>query len=464
MQLAKSIMLKRKCASRMVQFLFTTAGLLSVPQLFAQDNSPYSRFGLGDVVPNTNISNRAMGGIQAAYADPLSINFSNPASYSNFIGYLIPGTNKMQNGRVILDAGINLESRTLRNPNQTDKFTATNALFSYLQVGMPLRKGWGLSFGLRPVTRINYNVVDRSRIPNEDSILTANTGNGGSYLPSIGTGVAIKNLSLGVNIGYLFGDRERSIRRAIISNEFEYNNANFTTRSSYGNLVFSGGAQYSINLTKKEKLPVEKTVLRLGASGNIKQTLKGSQDIITETFIRDQNTGDIRLDSVYDKTISSGDVEFPASYTLGFVIDKQKQKGGGWMAGADFVQTKWSDYSFFGESGATQDSWQIRAGGQIRPEPTRSYFSNVAYRAGFYKGIDYISAGGRDMPIWGTSLGLGLPVFNYNRLSPGQYTLVNLTFEYSKRGNDDNILKENLFRISIGLNFSDIWFNKRKYD
>jgi hypothetical protein len=461
MLLAKSIMLKRKCASRMVQFLFTTAGLLSVPQLFAQDNSPYSRFGLGDVVPNTNIANRAMGGIQAAYADPLTVNFSNPASYSSFIGYLTPGTNKMQNGRVILDAGINLESRTLRNPDQTDKFTATNALFSYLQVGMPLRKGWGLSFGLRPVTRINYNVVERSRIPNEDSIITANMGNGGTYLPSIGTGVAIKNLSLGVNVGYLFGDRERSRRRAIISNEVEYNNANFTTRSSFGNLVFSGGAQYKINLAKSA---TRNTTLRLGASGNISQTLKGTQDIFTETYIRDQNTGDIRLDSVYDKTIRNGKVEFPASYTLGFVVDNQTQKGGGWLAGLDFVQTKWNNYSFFGENDAVQDSWQIRAGGQIRPEPARNYFSNVAYRAGFYTGLDYITAGGGDLPVWGVTAGLALPVVNFNRLSPGQYSVVNLTFEYTKRGNDDNILKENLFRVSIGLNFSDIWFTKRKYD
>ncbi len=36
--------------------------------------------------------------------------------------------------------------------------------------------------------------------------------------------------------------------------------------------------------------------------------------------------------------------------------------------------------------------------------------------------------------------------------------------KYSKRGNNENVLKENMFRISLGLNFSDIWFTKRKYD
>ena len=34
----------------------------------AQDNSPYSRYGLGDLVPNTNINTRAMGGISAGSA------------------------------------------------------------------------------------------------------------------------------------------------------------------------------------------------------------------------------------------------------------------------------------------------------------------------------------------------------------------------------------------------------------
>jgi hypothetical protein len=441
----------------MVQLLFTTVGLVTVPQLFAQDNSPYSRYGLGDVVPNTNIANRALGGIQAGFADRITVNFSNPASYSNFIGYQTPGTNKLQNGRVVLDAGLNIENRTLRNPNQTAKFTSSNALFSYLQVGMPLRKGWGLSFGLRPVTRVSYNIIERDRIPNEDSMVTENRGDGGSYLPSVGTGVAIKNLSLGVNVGYLFGKRENSRRRALSSNEVTYQNANFTTRSSYGDLFLQGGAQYKINLAKT-------TVLRLGASGNLKQTLNGSQDIITETFVRDQQSGDFRLDSVSDRKDIDGKVEYPASYTLGFVVESENLKGPSWLAGLDFVQTQWDDFRFFGERDAVQNSWQIRAGGQIRPAPARNYFSNVTYRGGFFTGTDYITAGGGDLPQWGATLGLGLPINNFNRLSQGQFTIVNLALEYIKRGNDDNILKENLFRVSVGFNFSDIWFTKRKYD
>ena len=51
---------------------------------YSQDNSPYSRYGLGDIVPSTNINSRGMGSLAAGYNDILSINFNNPASYGYF--------------------------------------------------------------------------------------------------------------------------------------------------------------------------------------------------------------------------------------------------------------------------------------------------------------------------------------------------------------------------------------------
>jgi hypothetical protein len=65
---------------------------------------------------------------------------------------------------------------------------------------------------------------------------------------------------------------------------------------------------------------------------------------------------------------------------------------------------------------------------------------------------------------FGVSFGMGLPIVNYNRLSPGQATLINLAFEYGKRGNNNNLLRENTFRFSLGFSLSDFWFVKRKYD
>jgi len=74
-------------------------------------NSPYSRYGLGDIVPGQNVLNRGMGGLSAGYSDIRSVNFANPASY----GRLVTTT---------LDIGVDLESRTIRAVNPVRKYTA----------------------------------------------------------------------------------------------------------------------------------------------------------------------------------------------------------------------------------------------------------------------------------------------------------------------------------------------------
>ncbi|HEU4470072.1 MAG TPA: hypothetical protein VFR58_03235, partial [Flavisolibacter sp.] len=191
----------------------------------AQDNSPYSRYGLGDAMPNSNITTRSMGGISAAYSDGISINFNNPASYSGFFASKEARSKKLESGRVVLDVGININNRTLIAPNTANRFTSSDLLFSYIQVGVPLRKNWGLSFGIRPVSRISYlvNRGERLKDPstglNIDSAVTQFRGSGGSYLPTIGTGFSIGSLSLGVNAGYIFGNREATTLRSLINND-----------------------------------------------------------------------------------------------------------------------------------------------------------------------------------------------------------------------------------------------------
>ena len=58
---------------KIIGFKFVLICLLSIAYCqfaVAQDNSPYSRYGLGDLHPNSNIYNRGMAGISAAFSDP----------------------------------------------------------------------------------------------------------------------------------------------------------------------------------------------------------------------------------------------------------------------------------------------------------------------------------------------------------------------------------------------------------
>ena len=442
---------------------------------FGQDNSPYSRYGLGDLVPGTHINTRAMGGISAGYADYMSINFANPASYANFEANPEKQSKKLASGRSLLDIGINMENRTLREVNPAKKFNASNLLFSYVQVGVPLKKDWGLSFGLRPVSRVSYKIFRAERLydPNTgepiDSVTTRFEGDGGTYLANIGTGFKVfkkkshndleEFLSIGINAGYYFGKRYSNSRREFRNDTVQYFSGNFETRTNYGNIYFSTGLQYIKPLKQKNMLFIA------GVYGSWSQKLNATQDRLRETSVFDVTLGDLRLDSVEELKNIKGKVILPASITGGFTIQRfpDLKKKGGWMIGLDLSYQNWDVYRIYGQRDSVKNKLEVRVGGHIIPIPRDSYLSNVTYRWGFFTGADYINVRGK-LPVMGVTMGLGLPLRNYNRLSPYQSSAINLAFEYIKRGNNDNLVKENMFRLSAGFSLSDMWFIKRKYD
>lgn len=446
--------------------------LTAASPVFSQDNSPYSRYGIGDLVPSTNIINRSMGGLSAGYIDQLSINFSNPASYASFQTFREKKSKKISSGRALLDFGLNFDNRTLREPDNATKFTASNALFSYVQIGVPLKQNWGFSFGIRPVSRISYKIITRERLKDPgtglpiDSASTLYQGNGGSYLISAGTGFSLlhrekygleEKLSIGFNGGYLFGEKDYSSRRALVNDTVSYFMTNYETRTNFGKLYFNAGLQY--------KLPLNKTMqLTIGAYGSWAQKLKAKQDRMRETFVYDDNAGNVRLDSVSDLRDVKGTIELPSNFTIGFILQKfaVQNKEGGWIFGLDLNQQGWSKYRFYGQPDSLRNKWELRAGAQLNPVPRRNYFSNISYRFGLILGSDYVKVG-QKLPQFGGSFGLGLPMA-VSRQAPNQATFINLAFEYIKRGNNDNLLKENLFRFSLGFSLSDIWFIKRKYE
>lgn len=476
MPLANSITPKRINTLGVFRFLLSVVLTTAIFPAFSQDNSPYSRYGLGDFTPGTNVHSRGMGGLAAAITDlpaPLTINYANPASYSFFQSSKEAKSRKLATGRAILDVGINLDNRTLVEPNNTERFGTSNLLFSHVQLGVPLRRNWGLSFGIRPVSRVSYKITNVERLtdPNTgqpiDSAGTTNQGTGGAFLPNVGTGfnfrIGKKNIvAVGASVGYLFGSKDISTRRFFLNDTVTYNAGNYQTKTTYGNLLINGGLQYVRDLNKGYTLTI-------GGYGNLKRTLNASQDVIRETYFFDENSGNVRIDSVYQQTDVKGKLIYPSSYTVGFALRRNfdfEHKKGDWLVGVDFARNNWDQYRNYGLVDPTvKSNWQVRVGGQMRPFPTNRYFTNVSYRAGFFVGPDYIQVDNKKLNTWGASLGFGLPLLNYSRTTaPNQATIINVSLEYIRRGNNENALKENLFRVSFGLSLSDLWFMKRKYD
>jgi hypothetical protein len=403
-------------------------------------NSAYSRYGLGDIVPSQNILTRGMGGVGAAYYDYSTVNFLNPASYARLQA-------------TTLDIGVELNTRSLKSTNPPRKYSAYSPMISYVQLGIPLKKsgGWGMNIGLRPITRINYKIEQNEKLGGLDSMRTLYEGSGGTYEAYVGTGVTIvKNLSIGVNVGYMFGSKDYSSKRTVINDSVFYYPSNYEVKSSFGGLMVNAGIQYTAKLSKS-------SWLRFGAHGNLQQTLNASRDYLYETFNYTNAGSTTTIDTVSFVTDASGKVKYPASWGAGIIYDKL----GKWMIGVDYSTQKWSQYRFFDEEDKVRDSYTWHMGAQLFPKGGKNYWSNVSLRTGFSIGRDYISVD-RDLPKWSVSAGVGLPM--RKPAYSNQFSVINTAFEFGQRGDKNSLIRESFFTFSVGLSLSDIWFVKRKYD
>jgi hypothetical protein len=120
----------------------------SITTTKAQINSPFSRYGLGNEVYNSqNTTSQGMGGFTAAYTNSMngnfgqSINFNNPASYGGL--YM-----------TTFDLGMDFTNNTLKGNNPVSRFNSAYFAPNYLSIGVPIDKvkKIGMAFGLRPLT------------------------------------------------------------------------------------------------------------------------------------------------------------------------------------------------------------------------------------------------------------------------------------------------------------------------
>ncbi|MBK7121955.1 MAG: hypothetical protein IPH68_03590 [Chitinophagaceae bacterium] len=442
-----------------ILFVLFVAGGLQMSAT-AQENSPYSRYGIGDLTPNHNVFTRGMGGIAAGITDTRSVNFTNPASLTSIYN-------------TIFDVGTEIDYRILKSSNPAKKFTSANTYVSYLTMAFPLttpkmaKKNmfWAMSFGIKPVSKMNYKIEKNERLTGIDSLNTLYEGSGGLNQAFFGTGFKYKNLSVGINAGYMFGNKDYNTMLTFISDSsFFYYLSNSSNKTTYGGLFINGGMQYDIALARDEKNPdIITKKIKLGVYGNLQQNLKARTDIVRETIFYDQNGGYYRLDSVYEEKDVKGTIKLPAM--IGFGATYQDAN---WLFGADFEYGNWASYRYYGQTDAVQNNWTIRAGAQYYPAkdntPVKKYFNFVKYRAGFYYGSDYIKVN-QNRPEYGFTIGTGMPLTSLKRISyTGEYVVLNTALEFGNRGNRQTNLRESVVRFSIGVSMNARWFQKPKYN
>ncbi len=412
----------------------------------AQENSPYTRYGVGDVRSTSVTANQGMGGLGAATRDNLRINFTNPASYSKF-----------GSGGQYTTFETGLFTRNMWISGEDSIYNTGYANLDYLAFGIPLKERWGMSFGLMPYSRVNYNFSERINDAQIGIYENQYSGRGALYQLWLGSGYEIKGFSFGANIALAFGKIDYTKAIAFPDSLESLNTRNTSNLRSRG-FFWNLGLQYSKKLDNE-------LVITAGIYGNA--NLKLNTDL-TQTWERYVNSFgvDVVLDTVIAPVEAEGKITLPGKFGAGLTVGKE----GKFVAGFDFEYNLWSDFdNNVIAYDPLQDSWVMKIGGEITPDykAISKYGKRMTYRAGAHFGKSQLNLNGQDISDFGITFGFALPVSLKKRstFDKSVFSKVNFAFDIGKRGTtQNNLIKENYIKASIGFTLSDKWFIKRKFD
>ncbi|NNM16872.1 MAG: hypothetical protein HKO56_09450 [Bacteroidia bacterium] len=420
---------------------------LSVQAVAQQSTySPYSRYGIGELTFGGFGPQIAMGGLSAAYADSLHINFYNPASYSAL---------KL----TTFDVGVRGELNRLSSSTGTDN--ARTAAFSYLALGFPIVKDRaGIAFGLVPFSNKGYNIEQKIT----DSLIIGNQlysyeGSGGINQFFLGAGFTVnKNISVGVNGSYYFGNLKTT-------NSVEFPDSTNFLNSRLIRTTDIGDVSASAGINIKHKIS-EKSNIIYGFTGTIDRKIKAQNNLLIENYFKTTSGGEAIKDTVLLEDGINGDIVFPVTFSGGIVVEHNKT----WLVGADFEMQNWSDFESFGVKDSLQNSFRFSLGGQYSPQKVTGGFwsKRAVYRAGFKYYTSYLELQNTAIEEYGITFGLAIPANTTKIRGTSEkpfYSNINLSFELGKRGTtESSLIKEEYLKMTVGLTLRDKWFNPRKYD
>ena len=407
-------------------------------------NSPYSQYGLGQLSEQTSGFNRGMNGLGLGFREHNQVNYINPASYSSIDSLTF-----------IFDAGLSGQVTNFSENGQ--KKNANNADFEYAVAAFRASKHLGVSFGIIPFTNIGYNYSISGYLNGDKSTTFTNTynGSGGMHQIYLGAGWEfVKGLSIGANVSYIWGDIDRSVVNS-------YSDGYINTLSKYYTATISSyridfGLQYTLPLNKKNSLT-------LGLTYGLGHKLNSDPSCM----VISTNTTTAVADTT-SFTVNNG-LEIPTSFGAGLTWNNNNKL----KLGADFTYQRWGDTQFPGYKVINDvpsyslsdeyysDRYKLTIGGEFcNNETSRNFIDRIRFRAGASYASSYYKVNGQDGPDEiSVSVGFGIPIVNaYNNRS-----ILNISGQWV-RSEAPGMLKENTFRINIGITFNERWFMKWKVE
>lgn len=404
------------------------AGALTV-NAQTSSNSPYTRYGLGDLSDRAFSNNAAMGGIGYALRNSKQINTMNPASYS-----------AVDSLSFMFDLGMSLKSSNFRENDITAK--AKNSSFDYIAMQFRLHPRLGLAVGFTPYSTVGYNFTISKPVEGIENTTSTNIYSGEGGLQQVFGGLGFKildNLSIGANFGYLYGniDYETQVGFNVTADQtITY------SKIKVNSFTANFGLQYTQKISKEDNLTLGLTY-ELGHDLNSSEE-KGIQVTDNSSYISSSSS-----------TINDS-YGIPDIYGVGIAYNRKRNL----TIGADYTLQKWSNVKYNNQTDAYKDRSKIAVGAEFLPNPIgRNYFKRIRYRAGAYYSTPYLKLGEMNGPSeYGISAGFGFPLFLFQKS-----TILNITGQYVHvNPSISNMLSENRFVLKLGLTFNEHWFMKWK--
>lgn len=415
-----------------IHLFFAVVLLLLSTQLVGQNNtnSPYTRFGYGDVTEGSATELRGMGGVGLANRSRNTINTLNPASYSSIDSLTFQfdvGAGARFSHFSASEAGKNLSNNTF------------NANLEYVTMRFPLAKWLGFSAGLLPYSFAGYNfyqnsylVKDRMPVEVPDTLRFARSFSGSGGFSQVYGGLSInilKHISLGFNTYYMFGEINNS-RSVVFSQTTNIPPSIYSNRIKISDLRMRYGLQLYNTFAEKHDVV-------LGVIYEQKKKLNG-------TFTASQG-----MDTVMNY---HDGFELPQVLGLGLNYTFNKKL----TVGLDYMAHNWGDALFFQRTDTLVNRTKLAFGAEYIPNPIgRKYSERMRYRIGFNVANQYYRVNNQPpMNDFTFSFGLGLPT------RTGK-SMLNVSLEYGKIGST-SLLREDYLKLTFSAAIDEHWFFKPK--
>lgn len=405
-------------------------------------DSPYSRYGIGDMYRPGTGHNKGMGGTGIGMQMKNQMNLLNPASFA-----------AQDSLTFLFDFGFSLSNTNYQTSNNS--FKKKNAELSHLAISFPVTKWWVANLGMTPYSKVGYNMYNHS---NRDGYISpvkySYEGSGGLNRYFISSAFAIKNFSFGINAYYLLGTLE--IKNTLSFWHALDQGATFNTQStkeySVSKMYLGLGAQYSLTLSDDIKGTI-------GVVYDFGNKINASSNVYTYSSYNYTTSSQVEVpQDTVEFAEGKSTMDLPAKFGLGAsLVFKDKL-----TLGLDFTQQDWTGkkYPMSNIENILTKAQTLNMGAQYVPNSraVRGYLNHVSFRMGAYYSSTYMQFRNENIKDYGMSFGLGLPF-------PNSGSFVNINYELGRRGTLNNgLVQENYNYLYISLTLRDFWFVKSKFD